>query len=55
MINIDSFINNIALAMQFEFGSKLYFKLCNKCDNKVKHCCQLKSGELGGVEYLGTY
>ena len=42
-INFDTFINNIALAMQFEFGQTLYNKLCLKCDNKARNCFETKT------------
>ena len=35
MVNIDSFFNLIALILQFSFSTKIYFKLCLKCDNQM--------------------
>ena len=49
VINLDSLINNMALSMQFEFGYKLYSKLCNKC-------CQLNlQSQTGQIEEITTY
>ena len=38
-LNLDSLINGVALAMQFEFGKILYEKMCSKCDKKTRKCC----------------
>ena len=38
MVNLDSFVNGLALAMQFPFGSILYTKLCCNCDKNIKRC-----------------
>ena len=34
-MNIDSFVNLISLILQFSFSTKIYFKLCVKCDKKM--------------------
>ena len=41
MFNIDTLMNNIGLVMQFEFGEKLYKKLCTTCDNRLKKKCKI--------------
>ena len=39
MANIDACVNLFVLILQFDFATRIYFKVCSKCDKHMKLCC----------------